>query len=885
MAEETFGNGRYRVERMLGQGGAGRVYLATDTELDRKVAIKVQLPGSDPDAVVRFRREATAIAKLRHPNIVGIFDIGIQDDAVYFVQEFLEGSPLDLLIRDQALPLVAALRVLFDVATALAYAHKQGIVHRDIKPSNVFVHPDGHAKILDFGVARLEETSAITATGSFVGTLLYVSPEQLMGKAIDHRSDIYSFGATAFQTLTGRSLFGGELANLINQVIHEVPRRISSFGEFFPPGLDDLVWRCVQKNPEDRPQQMTEVVETLKQEEAKLTHPQGEATVVAKAPTAISEEERRDALRREANRRSEEFQRQAQFRQRQREESRRERAEAQRAEAERQAKESERRVPAADVISGTVVGPLIPPDAPFQKDRVVKRTGREALVPGSKIRRFVINELVAEGQTGNLYKAFDPVRSRLVGLKVIPNPTSVDVARLMRASRIWLDLRHERLQTILEVDPGEKSEPALVVTELIEGVDLGRLMSSRELSVIQKIEIVLQVCDALEFIHQRGIVHREVKPKNIVVSGDDLQVKLLDSGLARSTESNETLLTRAGVIVGDLQYMAPEQAQGRPEQRSDIYSLGAVVYQLMFNARFDGIHGGQLLEKLGTAPFIPTRLGEAMYKALHPDLNHRFASAREFADSLRSLVPEKLVPQKLANTVVTLHGIRTHASWQRAFAEVGSRAGFNCRLDRWNFGYFTIFKFLMPWSRQAKLNWFRGTYHDEFGERATSALSDEHPSIVAHSFGTYILGNALLRYPYLRFNKVILCGSILPEGFPWDVLIDRGQVQAVRNEYGSRDIWSHVAPWMVPGTGRSGVTGFTNQHSRLDQERFDFSHSEYFERGHMEERWLPFLRRKFSYITLRERVAEPQPASMPIGLKILYGTTLIALALIVSRFF
>jgi serine/threonine-protein kinase len=453
----------------------------------------------------------------------------------------------------------------------------------------------------------------------------------------------------------------------------------------------------------------------------------------------------------------------------------------------------------------------------------------------------------------------------------------------MRASRIWLDLRHERLQTILEVDPGEPVGPALVVTELIEGVDLARLMSSRELSVIQKIDIVLQVCDALEFIHQRGIVHREVKPKNIVVSGEGMQVKLLDSGLARSTDSHETMLTRVGVMVGDVEFMAPEQAKGRPEQRSDIYGLGAVVYELMFNARFDGVHGESLWAKLSKVEFIPTRLAEAIYKALHPDLTQRFASAREFADSLRPLVPERLAPQKLASTVVTLHGIRTHASWQRAFAEVGSRAGFHCRLDRWNFGYFTIFQFLMPWSRQAKLNWFRGTYHDEFGDRATSPLSDEHPSIVAHSFGTYILGNALLRYPYLRFNKVILCGSILPEEFPWEVLIDRGQVQAVRNEFGSRDFWSHVAPWMVPGTGRSGVTGFTSTHTRLHQERFDFSHSEYFERGHMEERWLPFLRRQFSYITLRERNAERQRASMPIGLKILYAASLIVLGLLGFR--
>jgi hypothetical protein len=139
-----------------------------------------------------------------------------------------------------------------------------------------------------------------------------------------------------------------------------------------------------------------------------------------------------------------------------------------------------------------------------------------------------------------------------------------------------------------------------------------------------------------------------------------------------------------------------------------------------------------------------------------------------------------------------------------------------------------------------------------------------------------------LRYPYLRFNKVLLCGSILPEDFPWDVLIDRGQVQAVRNEYGARDFWTRMAQIFVPGTGTSGLRGFSRTHERLEQEKFDFSHSEYFARGHMEERWLPFLKRRTSFITPRERAATPPVGTRPVGLYLLYAATIGVAAVVVA---
>ncbi len=179
----------------------------------------------------------------------------------------------------------------------------------------------------------------------------------------------------------------------------------------------------------------------------------------------------------------------------------------------------------------------------------------------------------------------------------------------------------------------------------------------------------------------------------------------------------------------------------------------------------------------------------------------------------------------------------------------------------------------------AKVRWFRETYQTEFREAAQIGAL---PSIVAHSFGTYILGNALLRYPNLRFDKVLLCGSILPQNFPWLQLIERGQVQALRNEYGREDIWTQAVGWFVAGTGPSGLRAFDTSHPRMIQDRFEFEHSEYFERGHMHTHWLPFLTAQVEQKPARELQVEPPKAVMrPWGLYGGYGIALLLLWLLV----
>lgn len=222
------------------------------------------------------------------------------------------------------------------------------------------------------------------------------------------------------------------------------------------------------------------------------------------------------------------------------------------------------------------------------------------------------------------------------------------------------------------------------------------------------------------------------------------------------------------------------------------------------------------------------------------------AGDQEFVSVYVMLKPSRSNPLgyvKQPKVVFALHGINTYAEWHRMFSEVVGTDGWKCRTNRWYFGKFSVLRFLIPRQRSAKVSWFRKEYDEECNDLETGVdrKNNQFPSIVAHSFGTYILGNALLKYDYIRFNKVILCGSILPIDFPWEKILERGQVQHVRNDYGSGDVWSKRVRFAVRGSGPSGLIGFSATHERLSQFEYSYEHSEYFDKGHVRANWLPFL--------------------------------------------
>ncbi len=258
--------GPYEIQSPLGAGGMGEVYRARDTRLGRDVAIKV-LPealAKDADRLRRFEQEARTIAALNHPNILGIHDVGAHNDAPFLVSECLEGQTLREKLKSGPLPVRLAVEYALGIAQGLAAAHQRGIVHRDLKPENVFVTRDGRVKVLDFGLAKLvrpEESheSAVTLTspatlpGMVLGTVGYMSPEQVRGEASDARSDIFSFGAVLYEMLTGKRAFKRETsAETMSAILREEPRELNDAGWQGPLALQRILVRCLEKNVERR---------------------------------------------------------------------------------------------------------------------------------------------------------------------------------------------------------------------------------------------------------------------------------------------------------------------------------------------------------------------------------------------------------------------------------------------------------------------------------------------------------------------------------------------------------------------------------------------------------------------------------------------------------
>jgi Tol biopolymer transport system component len=271
--------GSYEILSIVGVGGMGEVYKARDTRLDRVVAIKV-LPdhvASNPDLRSRFEREARAISSLSHPHICTLHDVGSEAGVEFLVMEFLEGETAAQRLEKGPIPIQQVLRYGVEIAEALDRAHRQGITHRDLKPGNVMLTKSG-VKLLDFGLAKLRPVSVehgagsaptaaadLTGSGTILGTLQYMAPEQVEGKAVDHRADIFALGAILYELATGKKAFeGGSQASLIGSILRDEPQPISALQPLSPPALDALVATCLAKDPDERWQSAADVGRQLR---------------------------------------------------------------------------------------------------------------------------------------------------------------------------------------------------------------------------------------------------------------------------------------------------------------------------------------------------------------------------------------------------------------------------------------------------------------------------------------------------------------------------------------------------------------------------------------------------------------------------------------------
>lgn len=282
--------GKYKVLREIGKGGMGIVYKGFDTATQKNVAIKV-LPATmvDHSTVERFHREVQAMSKLRHPNLVELYDYGMTKGQHYFAMEFIDGESLKTFMKHKGLLSVKeAIAIIYQVLQALECIHKEGMIHRDIKPSNIMITQNGCAKLMDFGLVHIPGLTRVTVEGTALGTAEYMSPEQISGEGVDTRSDIYSFGIMMYEMLRGNPPFTGKnFQSILMKHKHDVPPPVNEFRRQISPELAQIVSKAMQKDISQRYQRVGELIDDISKLEGVMPNEVSKTATLREAVTEV----------------------------------------------------------------------------------------------------------------------------------------------------------------------------------------------------------------------------------------------------------------------------------------------------------------------------------------------------------------------------------------------------------------------------------------------------------------------------------------------------------------------------------------------------------------------------------------------------------------------
>jgi serine/threonine protein kinase len=634
--------GFYEILALVHSDDRGQVYRARDTRLGRIVAIKL-LPvpiSRKPGVLEEFEREARVISSLDHPNICRLYDVGCREGCDYLVMEFLEGENLAVRLTRGPLQVDEILRSASEICGALESAHNRGFFHRDLKTSTIMLTRNG-AKLLDFGLAKIARGVARSEM-KLVGTPFYFAPEQISGFGpVDACCNIFSFGAIFYEMATGVSPFPAvEMRSFLIAVVGTDPVPPVQLNPQIPDDLQRIIHKCLEKERHKRYQSATETLSDLKRLRTSMefstssrlrsTNHYSAATspplissslpatpvppdpipqISAAFPT-LKDVPQLGPLRRSA-RRLENWGR--------------------------------------SIFQLSRNSPE--PTVNHERER---RSKKEKLAGGAQLGPYQIVSLLGAGGMGEVYSARDSRMGRIVAIKVLRSFLTQDPAakeRFEREARVVSALNHPNICHLYDV--GHQAGTDFLVMEYLHGETLAARLKQGALPVSEVLRYGIQITDALDDAHKRGVIHRDIEPANIFLLPGN-ECKILDFGLAKleiamsadsPTASSPDALTVWGVAIGTACYMSPEQARGeRIDSRTDIFSVGATLFEM---ATGKCAFGGKTLALVFKAildetvpslcqvePSLPKNLDDIVRKALCKDREKRYQSAAEMQQDL-----------------------------------------------------------------------------------------------------------------------------------------------------------------------------------------------------------------------------------------------------------
>jgi serine/threonine protein kinase len=636
--------GKYVLLKSLARGGMGEIYVAATGEPGFQkflVIKKVIAERTDKGKANRFLDEAKVVLRLAHANLVPTFDAGEIDGEFYIAMELVEGKDLrdiwNRCVRTRTrIPLDVALHVARETARALAYVHSYGdlkLVHRDVAPPNILLSYFGEVKLTDFGLARSVLKQEHTAPGVVFGRAAYLAPEQARGEIADARSDIYGLGVVVWELLTGHQylqLQNLDAATAMSLVRHPHTQPPSSKAAWVTPELDAVIMRALAPAREDRYQSAEEMRQALANVIARLS-PRADAERSAEFLRALCG----DAVKEEQ------------------------------AERERLLGESIGLAAQAEDFSDLLTpvrghradgAPVaVDLERPAELDATPTPTSAEEIprpraTPANFTGRIIegryrIMRVLGEGGMGTVYAAEHVEIGKGVAVKILHPQYSRQqdlVERFRREARAASRIGHPHIIDVTDFGTTEDG-CAYFVMEHLDGIDLADVLAhERRLEPARAAQITIQICRALEAAHAAGVIHRDLKPENIFLVAREGRadfVKVLDFGIARSIGQDSSRLTNPGIAMGTPEYMAPEQAMGGlADRRSDVYSVGALLYEMVTGEPPHGEEASPLKKQepprppRELRPDLPEELEIVILRALEADpaKRHQRMAALEY---------------------------------------------------------------------------------------------------------------------------------------------------------------------------------------------------------------------------------------------------------------